>query len=166
MPTEILPSLRSSSRPWADGAAATTSTTWLASASATRSRESWVWARSATPARRCRTSVLMAYPNRITCKSGTPTIMPKVSLSLRSWRTSFPAMARMRRRLSSTAGHPFITLEGCGGDEHVFQVRGCLLHLGFQARPEAQVQETPANLEDVFVASTSFEGDERVARRA
>jgi len=31
---------------------------------------------------------------------------------------------------------------------------------------EAQVQETPANLEDVFVASTSFEGDERVARRA
>ncbi|HEV2331979.1 MAG TPA: ABC transporter ATP-binding protein, partial [Gammaproteobacteria bacterium] len=31
---------------------------------------------------------------------------------------------------------------------------------------EAQVQQTPANLEDVFVAATSFEGDERVAPRA
>ena len=31
---------------------------------------------------------------------------------------------------------------------------------------EARVQERPANLEDVFVASTSFEGDERVGRRA
>src|SRR5579859_3125227 len=31
---------------------------------------------------------------------------------------------------------------------------------------EAEVQQTPANLEDVFVAATSFEGDERVAPRA
>ena len=38
-----------------------------------------------------------------------------------------------------------------------------LLH---RAGIEAQVQQTPANLEDVFVAATSFEGDERVAPRA
>ena len=31
---------------------------------------------------------------------------------------------------------------------------------------QAEVHETPANLEDVFVASTAFEGDERVAPRA
>ncbi|HEV2321864.1 MAG TPA: ABC transporter ATP-binding protein [Gammaproteobacteria bacterium] len=31
---------------------------------------------------------------------------------------------------------------------------------------EADVQQTPANLEDVFVAATMFEGDERVAPRA
>ena len=31
---------------------------------------------------------------------------------------------------------------------------------------EAEVHQTPANLEDVFVAATSFEGDERVAPRA
>jgi len=31
---------------------------------------------------------------------------------------------------------------------------------------KAEVLETPANLEDVFVASTSFEGDDPVARRA
>jgi ABC-2 type transport system ATP-binding protein len=31
---------------------------------------------------------------------------------------------------------------------------------------KAEIQETPANLEDVFVEATSFEGDERVAPRA
>ncbi len=35
-----------------------------------------------------------------------------------------------------------------------------------EAGLEAEVQETAANLEDVFVASTSFEGDAKVARRA
>ena len=35
-----------------------------------------------------------------------------------------------------------------------------------QAGLNAEVQQTAANLEDVFVASTSFEGDERVAPRA
>ena len=44
----------------------------------------------------------------------------------------------------------------------VKQVKEILRQAGF----EAEVQQTPANLEDVFVASTSFEGDERVAPRA
>jgi len=44
----------------------------------------------------------------------------------------------------------------------VKKVKEILRQAGF----EAEVQQTPANLEDVFVASTSFEGDERVAPRA
>lgn len=35
-----------------------------------------------------------------------------------------------------------------------------------QAGLKGEIQETPANLEDVFVEATSFEGDERVAPRA
>jgi ABC-2 type transport system ATP-binding protein len=35
-----------------------------------------------------------------------------------------------------------------------------------EAGLKAEVQETPANLEDVFVEATAFEGDERVAPRA
>lgn len=44
----------------------------------------------------------------------------------------------------------------------VKKVKEILRQAGF----EAEVQQTPANLEDVFVASTSFEGEERVAPRA
>ena len=80
----------------ASRARSTTSITWVASASATSRRACWVPARSATPARRWRTSWLMAYPNRISCITGTPTIIPKVSRSRRSWRTSLRAMAPAR----------------------------------------------------------------------
>src|SRR5882672_3568330 len=39
----------------------------------------------------------MAYPNRMICMSGTPTIMPKVTRSRESWRTSLVATAFSRR---------------------------------------------------------------------
>src|SRR6187402_2220604 len=67
----------------------------------------------------------MAYPNRMICMSGTPTIMPKVTRSRESWRTSFSATA-LRRRIAE-ANLPGLLaakfFRPRRDNEHVFEAR-------------------------------------------
>src|SRR5690242_3829315 len=52
--------------------------------------------------------------------SGTPTIIPNVTRSRASWRTSFIATAR-RRRSEAASLLTAIPVHPCGDDEHVFE---------------------------------------------
>src|SRR5690349_17734272 len=70
----------------------------------------------------------MAYPNRMICMRGTPTIMPKVTRSRESWRTSLVATARSRR--IAEVNLPAAKFFGPRrDDEHVFETRVGVSHL-------------------------------------
>src|SRR6187455_1617241 len=68
----------------------------------------------------------MAYPNKMICMRGTPTIMPNVTRSRESWRTSLVATALSRR--IADANLPFGSaakfFRPRRHDEHVFEAGG------------------------------------------